>query len=56
MNMKQPQKSQNIQNESTQDLWAELTDDVAAQLAGGGPNGPEDKTRPVIVPILVIRF
>ncbi|MBD2606153.1 hypothetical protein H6G81_16870 [Scytonema hofmannii FACHB-248] len=56
MNTKQSQKSPTTQKQQTQALWTELNDEVAAQLSGGGPNGPEDKTPPVIFPILVLRF
>lgn len=45
MTKMQPKKSQTTQNEPTQSLWRELSDDVAAQLTGGTPSGHH---RPVL--------
>jgi hypothetical protein len=47
MNTMQPKKSQTTQNDLTQALWAELGDDVAAQLSGGGPRRGSDR---IVVP------
>lgn len=53
MNTMQPKKSQTTQNQSTQALWAELSDDVAAQLSGGANLGPLKKGNGDPNPIIV---